>query len=155
MRQRNYVDFSNDCEYSLTFEACLSLSSGEFAKKVRNKRRSSHEKSHIHWRMAARRFMCDIFSPLIYKIKRALPPEDSQRKKYEKENCYLYKPGGCRSFSDIICSALSFLYLCISLADVYIIVKKCFQFVFGLLKKCEFMEEKNFYAIFVQYRQEK
>lgn len=62
------------------------------------------------------------FTNFIYKIKRALPPEDSQRKKYEKENCYLY--------------------LSISLADVYIIMKKCFRFVFRLLKKCESWKRK-------------
>ena len=100
-------------------------------------------------------FICDTFSNSIYKIKRALPPEDSQRKKYEKENCYLYKPGGCRSFLGIRCSASSFYIFCISLADVYIIVKKCFRFVFRLLKKCEFMGEKSFYAIFIRYGQEK
>ena len=43
-------------------------------------------------------------------------------KKYEKENCYLY--------------------LSISLADVYIIMKKCFRFVFRLLKKCESWKRK-------------
>lgn len=57
MRQRNYVDFSNDCEYSLAFEACLSLFTGEFAKKDKNRRRSSHEKSHIRRRMAAGHFI--------------------------------------------------------------------------------------------------
>lgn len=61
-------------------------------------------------------------SNILYIIKRALPPEDSQRKKYEKENSYLY--------------------LSISLADVYIIMKKCFRFVFRLLKKCESWKRK-------------
>ena len=61
-------------------------------------------------------------SNILYIIKRALPPEDSQRKKYEKENCYLY--------------------LSISLADVYMIMKKCFRFVFRLLKSVNHGKEK-------------
>ena len=44
---------------------------------------------------------------------------NTQSKKYEKENCYS-----------------------IALADVYIIMKKCFRFVFRLLKKCESWKRK-------------
>lgn len=106
----------------MAFAACLSLLAGEFAKKDKNRRHSSHEKSHIRWSMAAGHCINRENSNILYIIKRALPPEDSQRKKYEKENCYLY--------------------LSISLADVYIIMKKCFRFVFRLLKKCESWKRK-------------
>ena len=106
----------------MAFAACLSLLAGEFAKKDKNRRRSSHEKSHIRWSMAAGHCINRENSNILYIIKRALPPEDSQRKKYEKENSYLY--------------------LSISLADVYIIMKKCFRFVFRLLKKCESWKRK-------------
>lgn len=106
----------------MAFAACLSLLAGEFAKKDKNRRHSSHEKSHIRWSMAAGHCINGENSNILYIIKRALPSEDSQRKKYEKENCYLY--------------------LSISLADVYIIMKKCFRFVFRLLKKCESWKRK-------------
>lgn len=106
----------------MAFAACLSLLAGEFAKKDKNRRRSSHEKSHIRLSMVAGHCINGENSNILYIIKRALPSEDSQRKKYEKENCYLY--------------------LSISLADVYIIMKKCFRFVFRLLKKCESWKRK-------------